>query len=325
MHQDFLLDRREMADNPFMPARGIADWRYPPFLKRHSGREPGFLPNRLRQLRSQALRMPGQDACADLAALAGHGMPALKPPVPLDLNTPFVATRDGIVLARGECEQDSAGWMEGLQTLGGNPCVVAMSSCQYSPLENILVKSGSFCMPVRKGTPFQVRNTTAFGNLRASAYFCELSQPMAFPGAMESLSPCTLYKARRDGFLLARISAFGNGAGHEDQGSHGRIEVFSWPDSEMPAADGLMETASAHFHPSGRWIMGNTVMLLMPAGNRFKVELKIRAAPARSGCGGWPCRPRIEPKACATARSVRCVKTTQAAGRGRCRSISAPA
>jgi hypothetical protein len=129
-------------------------------------------------------------------------------------------------------------------------------------------------MPVRKGTPFQVRSTTAFGNPRASAYFCELSAPMAFPGAMESLSPCTLYTARKDGFLLARISVFGNGAGHDDQGSRGRIEVFSWPDSDRPAADGLMETASAHFHPSGHWITGNTVMLLVPVGNRFKVELK---------------------------------------------------
>lgn len=274
MHQDFLLDRHEMADNPFIPARGNGDWRHPPFLKHHSARGPGFLPNRLRQLRSQALQMRGQDDGMGLAALAGPGMPALKAPVPLDLNTPFQATRDGLVLARGECEEDSAGWMEGLQTLDGSPCVVAMSSCQYSPLENVRVKSGSFCMPVRKGTPFQVRSTTAFGNPRASAYFCELSAPMAFPGAMESLSPCTLYTARKDGFLLARISVFGNGAGHDDQGSRGRIEVFSWPDSDRPAADGLMETASAHFHPSGHWITGNTVMLLVPVGNRFKVELK---------------------------------------------------
>lgn len=264
-----------MVDGPFVPARGIADWRHPPFLTRHAGRGRGFVSTRPAKSDSSPAPYPyaGHEYWK-LAGLDGHDAPSLKPPVPVDLDTPFVATRDGFVLAGGQCTDESAGWMEGVQTLGGRLHVVAIASYQYSPLENVLVKSGSFCMPVRKGTPFQLRSTAAFGNPKAWAYFCELSEPMAFPGDMEALWPHTLYKARKDGILVATISATANDEEAQDPGSSGRIEVFSWPDSEMPSADALTGTAAIEFHPSGRWLTGNTVMMPVPAGNAFKVEIK---------------------------------------------------
>lgn len=187
----------------------------------------------------------------------------------VSFNTPRIAEADCLVVGIIDIPGNGPrGTIQGQQWLNGEMTTVVASSGHANTNFNgdSWIRCESFCMPVARGTKYQVVTAASAGTPGFYAYALPLEGGHALFGAYEARDPGKRYRAETDGMLVAYIDASVTRTG-------GRASAYVALTTEDLAKVPARAFTSAHFDQGNdRWFPYNAFTAPVEKGSWYQVS-----------------------------------------------------
>lgn len=197
------------------------------------------------------------------------GDEAMGPWQDIALNSDLTAPSDGFVVAYVDWNgrNGARGFIQGEQKLeNGDFTVVAGASQHVYSDHDTWIPTNSFCMTIRKNTPYRVNLTVTSQGSVAKGFFVPLSEALVLFDSFQSRSENITYQAQTDGFLIAYLFTNTNG-------DRGYVDLFTHPDGGELRKLGKLATTSIHyFRKSDIQVPYNTAMIPVPKGDFYSAS-----------------------------------------------------